>query len=75
MKYNLSLKEIIIRWGILIAFGPLVAVFSLLFLLPVVLYLFLTALLGSDPIKYFVFTKKLIELPEFHVSGKNKELA
>ena len=68
MIYNLSIPEILIRYVLMSIIGGIVAVTQLYWLMPVTLYLFMTAILGSDPIYHFVGKRKPLALPEEEVT-------
>ena len=51
--------------------GGLVAITEWFFLIPLVLYFLLTAILGSDPIYHFILKKPPIDLPEEEIREKS----
>lgn len=56
---NLKMDEIIVRYALLLIVGIIIGVLQLYFLIPVVMAIFLTAVLGWCPIKAMIKGKNV----------------
>ena len=68
MKYNLSITEMMIRYILMTLVGGVAAATVQLYLIPVALYFFLTAILGACPVMALIGKRKPIRLEEEEAS-------